>query len=367
MIRFIALSGFLGAGKTTTMLAVARRLEAAGRRVAVVTNDQSDDLVDTKLARGALGAVGEVTGGCFCCRFEDLVDVVREIVEEHRPDTIIAESVGSCTDLQATVIRPLRRYYGNTFAVAPLTAVADPLRFRAFARVWERGEPDTDMTYLYRRQLDDAEVIVVGKADVVPAAHLDVTEAAVREHFPHARVLVCSALTGLGLDRLVAEWSVDAAEGRDLEVDYDRYAAAEAALAWQNRTFDVEAAGDVLPVDWGRSVLRRIGEECAVRDWLVGHAKASLESSSGLTKLGITGTGVEPVVDVETPDPVRTFRVVLNARIACEPEELDRLVAEAVGAADERFGTGSRGAPASAFKPGYPRPLHRLAAEVGRS
>ena len=49
MIQFIALGGFLGAGKTTTILAAATHLEAQGRTVAVITNDQGTSLADTKL------------------------------------------------------------------------------------------------------------------------------------------------------------------------------------------------------------------------------------------------------------------------------------------------------------------------------
>src|SRR5262249_20109987 len=110
MIRFIPLGGFLGAGKTTTMLAAARLLERRGERVSLITNDQGADLVDTQLARAAgFAGVGEITGGCFCCRFDDLADVVRRLSDQVNPTVVIAEAVGSCTDLQSTVVRPLRR------------------------------------------------------------------------------------------------------------------------------------------------------------------------------------------------------------------------------------------------------------------
>ena len=47
MTRFVALSGFLGAGKTTTLITAAKLLEKTGRQVAVVTNDQGTDLIDS--------------------------------------------------------------------------------------------------------------------------------------------------------------------------------------------------------------------------------------------------------------------------------------------------------------------------------
>ena len=55
MIEFIALSGFLGAGKTTTMMAARRLLQSRGRRVAVMTED-------TLATASCLGFSAENTG-----------------------------------------------------------------------------------------------------------------------------------------------------------------------------------------------------------------------------------------------------------------------------------------------------------------
>ncbi len=47
--------------------------QARGNRVGFVTNDQAQDLVDTKTFRAQGLATEEVPGACFCCRFDDLV------------------------------------------------------------------------------------------------------------------------------------------------------------------------------------------------------------------------------------------------------------------------------------------------------
>ena len=68
--RYIMVGGFLGAGKTTAMLRLAENLHSQGPRVGLITNDQSHGLVDTAIAELASGyPVEEITGGCFCCRF----------------------------------------------------------------------------------------------------------------------------------------------------------------------------------------------------------------------------------------------------------------------------------------------------------
>src|SRR6266852_3813702 len=107
-LRFVMVGGFLGAGKTTTLARLARGYLARGQRVGLVTNDQAQDLVDTNSLRAQGFPVEEVPGACFCCRFDDLIGKVTQLQEKERPDVILTEPVGSCTDLVATVVQPLK-------------------------------------------------------------------------------------------------------------------------------------------------------------------------------------------------------------------------------------------------------------------
>jgi G3E family GTPase len=383
MIKFIALGGFLGAGKTTTMIALAKALQAQSRRVAVVTNDQGVELVDTKLVRSQLDAVAEVTGGCFCCRFEDLTQVVAELVAGRDLDTVIAEAVGSCTDLQATVVRPLRTYYGDRFTVAPLVTVVDPFRLRAFARAEQRGEPESDLSYLFGRQLAEADVIALNKVDMVDAADRDRALASLNARYPAATVVPYSARTGACLRQLLdlLDACDDTADrAGDLAVDYNRYAAAEAGLAWLNQSFHLQAAGDdVWAQRWGSLVLASLATFAEGQKVQIGHVKLTVETPAGLTKMSITGNGMAPTVDVAADDPARPAMVAMagmagmagmatiNARVECAPHVLDRAVLAAVAEADAAIAVRSTAAaPANSFQPAYPRPVHRLTAASTR-
>src|SRR5215217_9186723 len=126
--RYIMIGGFLGAGKTTALHKLAEHLTAQGLRVGLITNDQSVNLVDTAMLASHGFAVEEITGGCFCCRFNSLVEASERLSAETTPDVFIAEPVGSCTDLKATVDYPLRRIYGSEYAIAPLSVLVDPVR-----------------------------------------------------------------------------------------------------------------------------------------------------------------------------------------------------------------------------------------------
>ena len=91
--RYIMVGGFLGAGKTTALLRLAEMLKGRGKRVGLITNDQSTGLVDTTLARSRGVATEEITGGCFCCRFDSLTAAAKKLSDRERPDVFLAEPV----------------------------------------------------------------------------------------------------------------------------------------------------------------------------------------------------------------------------------------------------------------------------------
>jgi len=101
--QYIMIGGFLGAGKTTAMVRFASYLAERGLRTGLITNDQSSGLADTRIAGHAGFPVREITGGCFCCRFNSLMEAAAGLARDAAPDVFLAEPVGSCTDLKATV------------------------------------------------------------------------------------------------------------------------------------------------------------------------------------------------------------------------------------------------------------------------
>jgi Ni2+-binding GTPase involved in maturation of urease and hydrogenase len=362
LIDFVALGGFLGSGKTTTILAAAEKLARAGRRVAVIANDQGSSLVDSKLFQSRLDAVGEVVGGCFCCRFDDLLGAIDDVLADGSFDVVIAEAVGSCTDLQATVLRPLRKEYADRFRVAPLTTIVDLQRLEGFDAAAERGEQQSDMSYLFAHQLAEADIIAVNKADLMsPDEHKDRVER-LASRFPGAMVLGYSARTGDGVEALVNAWDQPPLSPI-VDIEYDRYAAAEAELAWLNLTYDLRSSAGFSPERWGVAALEQLARDAAAAEWVVGHAKLAIEADGELTKMSITRGGATPSVDVPGPsEDVLHGTAYLNARIACEPDEMDAAAAAAVRSADAAAGVSSEpiDGEGGSFKPGYPTPTHRI-------
>ena len=170
--RLIIAGGFLGAGKTTLIWDVAQRLMAKGLRVGLITNDQAPELVDSRLLRQANLQVQEVAGSCFCCNFDGFTDAIKKLRKEVEADVILAEPVGSCADLTATIIRPMKKYLDTEVLVSPLTVLSDPLRLRSIIYGGDGGLHE-DAAYIYRKQLEESEIILITKTDLLSESELE--------------------------------------------------------------------------------------------------------------------------------------------------------------------------------------------------
>jgi G3E family GTPase len=204
--KVVLVGGFLGAGKTTLLAEAALRLSDKGKRVGMVANDQAADLVDTEVLKATGCKVEEVAGGCFCCRFPDMIGAMERMVREAAVDVLIGEPVGSCTDLSATVMQPLKELHGHQFNVAPFSVLVDGNQVRVLARLRKAAGandatrfPD-NVLYIYEKQLEEADLIVLNKADKLSPAEQAELEASLSERFPGTPVLTMSAINGSGVD-----------------------------------------------------------------------------------------------------------------------------------------------------------------------
>jgi Ni2+-binding GTPase involved in maturation of urease and hydrogenase len=361
--RFVMIGGFLGAGKTTLIARLARHYLASGLKVGIVTNDQAFDLVDTHSLRALGFAVGEVPGACFCCKFDDLIATVQAVQRENSPDVVIAEPVGSCTDLVATVIEPLRHLHGDRYEIAPLAVLLKPEHGRKILRDEAGVGFSPKAAYIFLKQIEEADVVAVNKIDRLAAPQREELVALVRRRFPGKQVLAISGRDGDGFPELLEAIQRPAPRHTELmNVDYDVYAEGEAELGWLNckihlRSADRASFGldEVLLtlVERLREALARAGLEPA-------HLKVLGETSGvvGMANLVSSEAGVE--LSMESAAQVHQADLIVNARVATDPEELHRILLATVepwaGAGSLQF----RVQEMQCFRPGRPVPTHRM-------
>lgn len=364
--RYIMIGGFLGAGKTTAVGRLARHLTAAGKRVGLITNDQGRNLVDTAMLRSQGYATEEIPGGCFCCRFHSLVDAAHKLTESARPEVFVAEPVGSCTDLAATVTYPLRRMYGNAFTVAPVSVLLDPVRAARVRGLETGGSFSEKVRYIYRKQMEEADLLVIGKIDLVEAAFVDRLRGALEREFPGKDVLAVSARTGANLegwfDRISRHEQVARAA---MEVDYAEYAEGEALLGWLNATVVVSAAPAVDPdrflKELAEAVLARLRERRAE----VAHLKMTFSPDANLTgeiaAVSLVRNDFVPELTLRLEAPVEAGQLIVNLRAEAPPAVLADAVREGLALAVQGFpGLRATLDHLEHFRPGKPVPTYRI-------
>ena len=355
--RLILVAGFLGAGKTTLLWEAAWRIIHDGKRVGLITNDQAPDLVDTAILSRNEVKVKEVSGSCFCCNFNGLINALKEVSNEANADVIIAEPVGSCTDLSATIVQPLREKMERGFLISPLTVMADPERLSDILNGGTSGlHPSA--AYIFRKQLEESDIILISKSDTLKPTELEVLSEKVKMIFPNADVMNVSTINGNGIGEWIDEvmHRIDAGKWI-VDVDYDIYAEGEAVLGWLNTT--IELNGE--PTNWD-DFARKLMQELSVQfDWRkapVGHLKIILESGENYLIANLTG--LNSTLNFRGLAGISTgARLTLNARVEMSPEELELIVRKTLNKYTKDSLTASIIA-LRCLSPGRPNPTYRF-------
>ena len=364
--RYIMIGGFLGAGKTTSVAKLAQHLSDQGLKVGLITNDQGSELVDTAMLRSKGFATEEISGGCFCCRFDSLVDAARNLAESERPDVFIAEPVGSCTDLVATVTYPLRRMYGDEFTIAPLSVLVDPIRARRVLGLGEGGNFSEKVVYIYRKQLEEADVIVVNKFELLNDEERVELVATLGTEFPHAEIREMSARHGDGLPDWF-EFLSDSEQvaRRVMEVDYKVYADGEALLGWLNATVKLKAGTTFEAADLLKSLAKDVQSRLSAANAEIAHFKMTFSPDDGFAEtavINLVRNDFVPELSQDLDESATSGQLILNLRAEADPDQLAKAVREGVESLTDSFGDLDASLEhLEHFKPGKPTPTHRLA------
>ena len=327
-VRLVFAGGFLGSGKTTLLYRAARILAGRGYSVGIVTNDQAAGSFDTRLQSHRGLAVREVGGSCFCCDFRSLVRNASALRRERSAEVILLEPVGSCTDLSATVLQPLKDRIRGDLLPSPLSVLADPFRLRNLLR-GKRSAARRGPDYIFRKQLEEADLILIGKADLLDRESRRALRRRVVRAFPGIPVRTVSPLTGAGVSAwLNAVLSSPRSGNRVADVDYDVYAAGEAALGWLNADLTLAARGCCIP-DWRKLslfLMREMKESFRRRRAAVGHVKILLSADGNHCTANLTRLGGPIDVRGDLAGGSPRVRMTVNARVETDPGVLERIL-----------------------------------------
>lgn len=350
------LSGFLGSGKTTAIQQACKQLQEKDIRVGAISNDQGIQLVDSNFFSSLSIPNRQIINGCFCCNYHDLDNSIASLEANEQPEIIFAEAVGSCTDIIATVLKPLRNNKENVEVT--LSTFVD---VRLFHLLFIQKLPlfDASVKYIYFKQLEEALVIVINKVDLADAKMLQSVSHYVKDQYPGKTILYQNSFS----EASVQEWlQLINMKGLDdapasTEIDYDIYGEGEAKLAWLDTDlgFSSPAFNAIHCVNVFVKTLRRLIEE---NQLTIGHLKLLL---NGKTRHSITSVHTEDNKLFDETFASKDASLLVNARVQTEPPILKHILWKAVRNTEVLCKCSIRMENTASFKPGYPKPVYRMA------
>jgi G3E family GTPase len=353
--------GFLGSGKTTAIANGCKILSDKGITTSVITNDQGEYLVDSRFINKSDIPYAEVTGGCFCCNYNQLDTQINNLKNNFNPSAIFAEFVGSCTDLVATVLKPLIGYRSYVNEQVTFSSFVDAQLF--LMHLQGIALPfSIETRYIWEKQIEEAEILVINKIDLLSKEKLDRLKLLTKDVFPSKQLLFQNSLDNNSLNRWIDILNdpQDNKEHRSIDIDYSIYGKGEANLAWLDEEIEI-ISSENKSVELTYDFIMNLNNDIKQKGLTVGHLKFFLSFNNKSAKISHTTLSDKTVPEPDFYENSGSVDLLINARIQTSPEELGKILFDNLKRLKSVDGVQINEKFLSYFQPGFPNPTHRIA------
>ena len=357
-MKLFLVGGFLGSGKTTAIYKAAVSFLKHVKRVAVITNDQGDELVDTQFLKTTGVKTEEIRNGCFCCNYNQFVEAIEALRQGQEPEIIFAESVGSCTDLIATIAKPLEKFHPEITVIISVFADAQLLYSLISGNA---SFLDENVRYVYKKQLEEADLLIVNKVDLLNDVEFTAVEQQVETEYAGKTVLYQNSLNETSVRNwilLLNRFEIQK-ERKSLQIDYNQYAKGEAILGWLDQKIKIETK-DYSAHSVALTFIHAVYS--GIRQTMNPIAHLKFLFDDGLKQHKISFTTLDPISKeiLLIDNKVNEVLILVNARIQAEASKVEKLVSDTIQQIVGQTGSVFVVEKKAAFQPGYPRPTHRF-------
>ena len=337
MRKFAVFSGFLGSGKTTTMMALTQYFTQYHGKAAMISNDLGGKgLADNRFAQLRNCNATELTGDCICYQTENLVTHLNHLFDDEGCVLAISDIPGFGVGALEHVYHTLCEQYPNQFELAPFTVLTEPGTVELL-----RADSGGDVAYILHTQLVEADLILLNKCDLLTEPERVAAVDYLRETYPQAKVIGISALTGEGMEELSQALIQGNASMHRPDIGYGGSAFAEAMDKISEYNIQYYATvccndfdGNAYLMELAQSVQSEIREQ----PWEIPHLKLlAWEPEGAYGKADLLGKTRAIEVNQTFDRPCTELAVVLNASAVCPSETLDKILTGAVESVSAKF------------------------------
>ncbi len=337
MRKFVVFSGFLGSGKTTTMMALTKYYTDHYGKAAMISNDLSEcnDLADNRFAQLSGCNASEITCECICfCH-----DVLTERLNAYYDDgfeLVVSDIPGFGVGALEHVYHELADEYPNQYELGPFTVLIEPEKAELLL-----SARSGDMVHILDAQLKEADLIVLNKCDLIEKDEAESLRCRLASMYPGTEVIAISAANAEGLEEISRALRNGTASMRHPAIDYDDESLQKEMGSLSEYYIQYHAVvccndfnGTTYLKELALTVQKDIRDCCCE----IPHLKLlAWEQEGDYGKVDLLGTDRPIEITRNFEHPCTEIAVILNASAACPDAKLDEIITNAVNEVSERF------------------------------
>ena len=219
---------------------------------------------------------------------------------------------------------------------------------------------EESVRYIYKKQLEEADLLIINKSDLLTSTQLIAVDALLKSEYPGKTILHQNSLIQKDISQWIARLHHFASPTKrpSIEVDYDVYGQGESKLAWLDKSIEVHTTHeDAIFVS--SQIIGAIFNQIQEHHFTIGHLKFFLESENWSKKISFTSTSSRADIKL-TEHKTNCVTLLINSRVQTEPDNLERIVNNAIAKTEQTYGCSIVHDKLASFKPGYPTPTHRM-------
>lgn len=309
-MRVIVIGGFLGSGKTSTVIRLGKEFSQQGKKVAVIVNEIGEIGIDGDVISKYGLDTNELTSGCICCSLKvNMKTTITLLMQDYIPDILLIEPTGiafpqiikheiELMDLKSTI-------------VAPLVTLIDGSRFKQIMK---------EAKHFSMRQIIDAEILGINKVDLMELRQIPIVEASVQQLNPKAKIIRLSTKLydehwDYFIKLILEDDYIQKTEGSECN-EQDEYVDSIESSGIISYATEFLIEGSPISNDGAISITQEImaGIRSRVIEHspeFVGHIKMFLENRNSTVKMNITAYYEQPALEViKSNSTIRKFKIL---------------------------------------------------------
>lgn len=345
--KYVVVSGFLGAGKTTAMIALARSIERRnlGRPAILVDDLGAGHIVDAETTASTKILSRSISGDCICYQHENLVDKLHQLVKSGA-NVLFSDIPGCGIGALDNVYVQLSEKEPGEFWLMPFTCVVDPERIRMIMPEQADINLPVEMKFLLDAQMAEADLIVLNKTDTVTPERRDEILSFIAVKYPQAKLFSMCALTGEGADELADHLLShrSPAVHRDIGYGSEAFMAAESLMSWYNRRIFMEQRSE-RPLDFNEvisDIFEGIREGLRAKRCNAPHLKMyasdSGENMTDCVKASLIGVDYPVEYASRLKKRYTALSLIINGRVVADSQDMSDIVDGALDETADRYG-----------------------------